>query len=57
MRGLKIMVGMVILLLTLILIKDVLPSRAQATGVMDVNISSIGGSSVIGKVLDVRLHD
>ena len=57
MRGLKIMVGIVILLLTLILIKDVLPSRAQATGVMDVNISSIGGSSVIGKVLDVRLHD
>ena len=57
MRGLKVMVGVAILLLTLILLRDVLPGRAQATGVQQVELVRIGGSTLIGKTLDVRLVD
>ena len=55
MRGLKIMLGIVILLLTLLLIKDVLPSRATASAPMQVELVKIGGSNLFGKVLDVRI--
>ena len=47
----------IVVLLVILIAKDSIPKRVQATGAMDVNISNIGGSSVIGRVLDVRLVD
>ena len=47
----------IIVLLVVLIAKDSIPRRVQATGAMDVNIQSIGGSTIWGKTLDVRLVD
>lgn len=40
-------------LLCVLIVKDSISRRVQATGVMDVNIAKIGSSSIIGNVLKV----
>ena len=47
----------IVVLLVILIAKDSIPHRVDAFGITNVNIQSIGGSSVIGKTLDVRLVD
>ena len=47
----------IVVLLVILIAKDSIPRRVDAMSPNNVNIQSIGGSTVIGKTLDVRLVD
>ena len=47
----------IVILLVVLIVKDSIPVRVQADAPLSVNIERIGGSSLIGKTLDVRLVD
>ena len=47
----------IVVLLVILIAKDSIPRRVDADYRQSVNISAIGGSSIIGKVLNVRLVD
>ena len=45
----------IVILLVVLIAKDSIPKRVNADYRQSINISAIGGSSIIGKVLDVRI--
>ena len=55
MRGLKVMIWIVILLLTLIVVKDLIPNKAIADAPLQVELVKIGGSSLVGQTLRVKV--
>ena len=47
----------IVVLLVILIAKDSIPRKAAATAPMDVNISRIGGSSQIGRVITVEIKE
>ena len=47
----------IVVLLIILIAKDSIPTRVRANAPMAVDIQRIGGSTIVGKVIDVRIHD